>query len=222
MLLKLIFHQHKIVRPSYTTLQEVVSQALNKEKNRLSNKIYTLIDKPFRELLANFLEKDDLFYQLTTIKKDQKDFTTAEINASVKNHQFLSAIYQRSIEVIKELGISEQNIMHYAELAVYITCYGLRAMKQKNLSRLYLMCYAHQRYLKISDHLVASCVHKINYFMGKAEEHQAQAICDAKDDDKDQRHAAAAILSLVNNKKVADYEIRGFFAGRCQSANPIL
>ena len=107
--------------------------------------------------MGNFLEKDELFYQLTAIKKDQKDFTTAEINASVKNHQFLSAIYQRSIEVIKELGISEQNIVHYAELAVYITCYGLRAMKQRNLSRLYLMCYAHQRYLKISDHLVSYC-----------------------------------------------------------------
>ena len=107
------------------------------------------MDKQFRELLANFLEKDELFYRLTAIKKDQKDFTTAEINASVKNHQFLFAIYQRSIDVIKELGISEQNIMHYADLAVYHTCYGLRLMKQKNLSRLYLMCYAHQRYLKL-------------------------------------------------------------------------
>ncbi|WP_133137982.1 Tn3 family transposase [Legionella rowbothamii] len=202
------FHQHKIVRPSYTTLQEVVSKALNHEKNRLSNKIYTLTDKPFRELLANFLEKDELFYQLTAVKKDQKDFTTGEINTSIKNHQFLSALYQRSTEIIKELGISEQNILHYADLAVYHTCYGLRAMKQKNLSRLYLMCYAHQRYLKISDHLVASFIYKMNYYTGEAESYQAQAICDAKNEDKDQRHAAAAILSLVNNKKVADSEIR--------------
>ncbi|MDF1931788.1 hypothetical protein PGH45_19360 [Legionella pneumophila] len=39
-------------------------------------------------LLAEFLEKDELFYQLTTLKKDQKDFTTAEINASVKSINF--------------------------------------------------------------------------------------------------------------------------------------
>lgn len=148
------FHQHKIVRPSYTTLQEIVSEAMNNEKNRLSNKIYTLMDKPFRELLAEFLEKDELFYQLTTLKKDQKAFTTAEINASIKKHQFLSSLYQKSIEIIKNLDISEQNIIHYADLAVYLTVYGLRTMKQKNLSRLYLMCYAHNRYLKISDHLI--------------------------------------------------------------------
>lgn len=34
------FHQHKIIRPS---LQEMVSEALNDEKTRLSNKIYTLM-----------------------------------------------------------------------------------------------------------------------------------------------------------------------------------
>lgn len=202
------FHQHKIVRPSYTTLQEMVSDALNDEKTRLSNKIYTLMDKPLRESLANFLEKDELFYQLTTVKKDQKDFSTGEINASIKNHLFLSSLYQRSIEIIKELDISEQNIMHYADLAVYHTVYGLRAMKQKNLSRLYLMCYAHYRYLKISDHVVNSFSHKVNYYKGEAETYQAKAICDVKDEDKDHRNAAAAILSLVNNKKVADNEIR--------------
>ena len=97
----------------------MVSEAINNEKNRLSNKIYTLIGKPFRKLLAEFLEKDELFYQLTTLKKDQKDFTTAEINASVKKYQFLSSLYQKSIDVIKELDISEQNIIHYADLAVY-------------------------------------------------------------------------------------------------------
>lgn len=201
-------HQHKIVRPSYSTLQELVSQVLNNEKNRLSNKMYTLMDKSFMKLLANFLEKDELFYKLTAVKKDQKDFTTGEINASIKNHQFLSTIYQRSIEIIKELDISEQNIMHYAELALYYEVYGLRAMKQKNLSRLYLMCYAHYRYLKISDHVTASFTHKVNYYAGEAEVHQAEAIYNTKDEDKDQRKTAAKILSIVNNRKVADKDIR--------------
>ena len=84
--------------------------------------------------------------------------------------------------------------MHYADLAVYHTVYGLRAMKQKNLSRLYLMCYAHYRYLKISDHVVNSFSHKVNYYKGEAETYQAKAICDVKDEDKDHRNAAAAIL----------------------------
>ncbi|CAM4497751.1 MAG: hypothetical protein LEGION0403_FIIPPAGN_02529 [Legionella sp.] len=203
------FHQHKIVRPSYTTLQEMVSDALNNEKTRLSNKIYTLMDKPLRESLANFLEKDELFYQLTTIKKDQKDFFTGEINASVKKHQFLSTLYQRTIEIIKELDISKQNIMHYAYLAVYHTVYGLRAMKQKNLSRLYLMCYAHYRYLKISDHLVNSFAHKVNYYKGEAETYQTEAICNVKDKDKALQTAITFMKEhFANNKSFGTYQFK--------------
>ena len=66
------------------------------------------------------------------------------------------------------------------------------------------MCYAHYHYLKISDHVVNSFSHKVNYYKGEAETYQAKAICDVKDKAKDHRNAAAAILSLVNNKKVAD------------------
>jgi TnpA family transposase len=202
------FQKHKIVRPSYTLLQELISEALNNEKNRLSNKIYKLIDKPIRDLLAKFLEKDELFYQLTELKKDQKDFTTQEIDTSIKKHLFLSEIHQQSIEIIKELGISEQNIIHYADLAVYHTVYGLRAMKQKNLSRLYLICYAYYRYLKISDHLVNSFVHKVIYYKSEADKYQAKAIYDEHSEDKKHRDSAAIILSLINNKKIADDDIR--------------
>lgn len=170
--------------------------------------MYKLTDKSIRKILANFLEKDELFYQLTELKKDQKDFTTKEINTSVKNHHVLSEIYQPSITIIKELDISEQNIIHYAELAVYHTVYGLRAMKQKNLSRLYLLCYAHYRYLKISDHLVNSFIHKVNYYKNEADKYQAKAICDEQSKDKEHRDAAAEILSLINNKKVANDDIR--------------
>lgn len=89
------FHQHKIVRPSYTTLQEMVSEALNDEKTRLSNKIYTLIDKPLRESLANFLEKDELFYQLTTVKKIKKISLLAKLMAQSK----IICFYQRYTSV---------------------------------------------------------------------------------------------------------------------------
>ena len=65
------------------------------------------------------------------------------------------------------------------------------------------MCYANYRYLKISDHVVNSFAHKVNYYKGEAEIYQAEAICNVKDADNDHRNAATAILSLVNNKKVA-------------------
>ena len=63
-----------MVRPGYSVLQEIVSQALENEKNRLSNKLYLLMDKPLRVELQKLLEKNDDYYQLTIIKKRSKRF----------------------------------------------------------------------------------------------------------------------------------------------------
>jgi hypothetical protein len=41
----------------------------------------------------------------------------------------LANIYHCSIEIRKQLGISEQNVAHYAELAGQYTVYGLRNLK---------------------------------------------------------------------------------------------
>ncbi len=69
-------HKHKIIRPSYSVLQDLISSSLHNEKLRLNNKMYKLIDGNLRQSLDQLLEKDDLFYQFTFVKKDQKDFTT--------------------------------------------------------------------------------------------------------------------------------------------------
>lgn len=87
-------HQHKTIRPSYSVLQKLISNDCNNEKKRLSNKLYKIIDKPLRQSLANLLEKDDLFFQLTSIKKDQKNFSLTEIRATIKKHQLLADIYE--------------------------------------------------------------------------------------------------------------------------------
>ena len=114
-------HQNKIVRPGYSILQSVVSEALENEKKRLSNKLYTLMDKPLRDDLNKLLEKSDDYYQLTAIKKDQKDFSTTEIKNTITKHNSLSSIYKRSIKIIEQLGLSEQNVLYYADLAMYHT-----------------------------------------------------------------------------------------------------
>ena len=89
-------HQHKIVRPAYSVLQDITSGTLDEERTRLSNKLYTLVDKSFREKLSNLLQKDDDFYPLTIVKKAQKDFATSEIRTTLKKHQLLFEIYKQS------------------------------------------------------------------------------------------------------------------------------
>ena len=202
-------YQHQVLRPSYPKIQNMISKICNNEKIRINNKLYTLINSQLRLSLNNLLNKDDLFYQLTFIKKDQKDFTTSEIRISVEKHKLLSAIYQSAIKIIEQLGIANQNILYYAELTEQYTIYGLKNLKQANLARLYLLCYIHQRFLKINDHLIASLIHKVNGYIEDADIYQKEEIYQAQLLDKNNRILAANILSLHTNKKIADNEIRG-------------
>lgn len=201
-------HQHKIIRPSYSILQDLISEALNKEKLRIGNKLYTIMDNSLRNSLSHLLKKDDLFYQITIVKKDQKDFTTNEIKSSVEKNKLLFEIYHSAVKIIKQLDISEQNVAHYAELAGKYTVYGLRNLKQTNMARLYLLCYVYYRFLKINDHLVSSFIHKVNDFIDDADTYQKEAIYLAQVTDKENRDLAASILSLHINKKILDNQLR--------------
>ena len=154
------------------------------------------------------LEKSDDYYQLTAIKKDQKDFSTTEIRNTITKHNSLSSIYKRSIKIIEQLGLSEQNVLYYADLAMYHTIYSLKGMKKKNVARLYLICYAHYRYLKINDHLIFSFVHKVNRYLNSANKHQEEAYGKHLLDENDDRNKAADILLLFGNRKVTDNELR--------------
>jgi TnpA family transposase len=201
-------HRHKIIRPSYSVLQGLVSTALQKERSRLNNKLYTLMDNHLRKSLDELLEKNDLFYQLTSIKKEQKDFSTHEIRETVEKNKLINSIYYASIEIIKQLKISEQNIAYYADLAMQYTVHDLQSFKQINLSRLYLLCYVYYRFLKINDHLIFSFMHKINGYINDADIYQKDSIYKAEISDQEHRNIAANILSLHTNKKVADTELR--------------
>ena len=197
-----------MVRPGYSVLQEIVSQALENEKNRLSNKLYLLMDKPLRVELQKLLEKNDDYYQLTIIKKDQKDFATRDIKSTVEKHQFLTEIYHKAIHIIKKLDLTEQNILYYADLAEYHTIYGLKHMRKKNLARLYLICYAFHRYQKINDYLIFSFSHKVNRYIADADEHQNKAYEEFLYDENKDRNSAADILALLGNKNIMDNELR--------------
>ena len=133
------------------------------------------MDKSLRVEIQKLLEKNDDYYQLTIIKKDQKDFATRDIKSTVEKHHFLTEIHQKAIHIIKKLDLTEQNILYYADLAEYHTIYGLKHMRKKNLARLYLICYVFHRYQKINDYLIFSFNHKVNRYIANAEEHQNKA-----------------------------------------------
>ena len=52
-------------------------------------------------------------------QKDQKDFSYSEIRSTITKQELLLDIYNKSDSILKELGIAEQNINYYSDLALY-------------------------------------------------------------------------------------------------------
>ncbi|WP_323851883.1 DUF4158 domain-containing protein [Xenorhabdus szentirmaii] len=199
---------NNLLRPAYSTMQNIVSRALRQEQQRLNNKFYAKIEPTIRSQLDNLLNMDDLFYKLTLIKKDQKDFTTTEIINTVKKQQMIYPLFLESKKLISRLNISEQNVIYYANLAEFYTIQKLKRFKSRNQARLYLLCYIHRRLLIFNDYLMNSFSYKINKYNDDAEQYQRSKVETVEAEDKERRAQASKILAININKSIPDHQIR--------------
>ena len=200
--------QKNVIRPSYSTFQEIVATALKSEKKRLINKFYTDVDKSMRSQLDKLLENDDLFYSLTLMKKDQKNFSMTEIKKSVTKQQMLIDIYHKAKPILHSLSISEQNIIYYADLAEFYTIQKLKQFKSKNQARLYLLCYIYRRLLKINDHLITSLIFKMQKYTKEADDYQRNKVDIEETIDKQLRNKASALLAINIDETIPDNKVR--------------
>ncbi|MDD1607941.1 MAG: Tn3 family transposase [Methylococcaceae bacterium] len=142
------------------------------------------------------------------LKKDQKDFSTTEIKKSVAKQQLILGIYQQSKVLMPKLGLSEQNIIYYANLAEFYSVQKLRRFADKNLVRLYLLCYAHRRFLKINDHLISSLIQKMSKYADGADDYQRSKIALLETTDTQLRHQAYQVMAINIDKRIPDEQVR--------------
>ena len=146
--------QLNMVRPAYSRMQTIVSNALKHERNRVTRIIDRLLDRRAKSELDALLNTEDSFYQITLLKKDPKDFITREMRSEVNKQQMLEKIYDLTRSAMAKLKISSKNVEYYADMATYYPPFNLKRFKNKSLSRLYLLCYVHKRFFKVNDHLI--------------------------------------------------------------------
>ena len=200
-------HEKRLVKPGYTTIQTLISKALQEEQQKLVNKISELLDKETQTFLDRLLEEDDTFYRLTLLKKDPKNFSTTEMRKELSKQQDLIDICLRTRHILPELNLSPKNMEHYANFAAYYTPYKLKRMKP-SLSRLYLLCFAHDRFLKVNDHLVTFFIYRTRKFYNDAEL-LAREQMDKEENQKNKTLLKAGELArLYINQYLTDKDLR--------------
>lgn len=196
-----------VMRPSYSAIQKIIILIVKSEKKRLHNKLKALLDRITKKYLDALLTIDDVFYTLTLLKKDPKDFSTNEMRKELKKQEYIAIIFERAKTIITKLETSRQNIQYYASLAEYYEVNKLKSM-MKFSRYLYLLCFVWQRFNTINDHLVTYFIYKINYYIKQAQQYAVEEIYQAKLEYDEDRVKAGKVLKLIPDKKIEDKELR--------------
>ena len=158
-------NEHKIVRPGYTTLQALISEALSAERRRLGELLAEGLDSAAKNALAQLLVRDDTLSELAALKQDAKDFGWRQMVQERAKRARLEPLYRIAKALLPKLAISQQNLNYYASLANFYTVYDLRRIKAEQ-THLYLLCYVWQRYRQLTDNLVDA----LSYHMKQVED----------------------------------------------------
>ena len=158
-------NEHKIIRPGYTTLQELISETLSAERRRLGGLLAQALDDSAKAALAQLLIRDETLSQLAALKQDAKNFGWRQMIREREKRALLEPLHTIAKALLPKLGVSQQNLLYYASLANFYTVHDLRNLKADQ-THLYLLCYAWVRYRQLCDNLVDAMA----YHMKKLEE----------------------------------------------------
>lgn len=163
-------NEHKIIRPGYTTLQELVSETLSAERQRLGSLLVEALDDAAKAALAQLLVRDETLSQLAALKQDAKDFRWRQMALEREKRATLAPLYEIAKVLLPKLGVSQQNLLYYPSLANFYTVHDLRKLKVDQ-THLYLLCYAWLRYRQLTDNLVDA----LAYHMKQLEDESSAA-----------------------------------------------
>lgn len=159
----------KIVRPHYSTLQKVISKILTQERHRLKSCLQCRLTEEHRQKLDHLLKNENILSSLAALKQDAKNFKFSIMKVERQKHAILEPLYGIAQEILPCLGISQQNITHYANLINYYTIYDLERFDAEQ-TYLYLLCYVFKRFQQINDNLVEAFTFQVKSLEKEAKE----------------------------------------------------
>lgn len=200
--------ERKIIRPGYTTLQEIVSGALTAERRRLGALLDAMLDEPLKAALAQLLVHEDTLSDLAILKQDAKNFGHQHMSRERDKREMLAPLHHAAKELLPRLEISRQNLLYYASLVNYYTVFDLRRLKPEQ-TRLYLLCFAWLRYRQFTDNLVAAMNHLVRHYEAETKAHSQKRIQHEQVAQLRNNRKVGRLLLLYVDDQVSDSELFG-------------
>ncbi|EMQ2878835.1 Tn3 family transposase [Vibrio navarrensis] len=196
-------NEQKIIRPAYTTLQELVSSALSDERQRLGRILMERLDDATIDSLNMLIERDDTLSKLAILRQDARDFGWRQMAHEREKRSVLAPLHSKACDILPALNISQQNLLYYASLANFYTVYDLRKLKPEQ-TRLYLLCYAWIRYRQFSDNLVDAMFFHMKQLEDESRSKAKQLLADVQEKHRRETTKIGRLLSLYVDDSVPD------------------
>lgn len=145
--------RERIVLPGYTTLQDIVRNALSAERGRLALALDDAIHPDEEASLNDLFANDDGLHAVTQLKHNPKDFSHQQLLIELSRGERLRPLFSLAQRVIRKTQLTPESVRFYASLVDYYTVYKLKRMVESS-SQLYLLCFIHDRYRRLNDHLL--------------------------------------------------------------------
>jgi TnpA family transposase len=196
-------NDHKIIRPGYTTLQELISETLSSERRRLGGLLAEILDEATKATLAQLLVRDDTLSQLAALKQDAKNFGWRQMIREREKRTLLEPLHRIAKALLPKLGVSQQNLLYYASLANFYTVHDLRNIKPEQ-TYLYLLCYAWQRYRQFTDNLVDAMAFHMKQLEDESSAVAKQSLAAVQIQRRQETQQVGRLLLLYVDDTVAD------------------
>lgn len=147
--------QNRIALPGYSTIQDLISEALNQERERVSSILSNKMSDSTAEKLKSILHDDGKLNGIRGYNGGAKDFSPSEIDKELCTHNTISEVYYEIKDIINELKISQGNMDYYSTIVKHSSVFTLKR-HPKWQGILYLCCYLYFRYREINDKIITA------------------------------------------------------------------
>ncbi|MBF0290240.1 MAG: Tn3 family transposase [SAR324 cluster bacterium] len=195
--------EHRIVFPSYSTMQDLIGKTILKERQRIDNYFNKKLPSPALRQIESLLSIDEKDYALTKIKKDSKDFSHGQIKGDVKKRNQLLEVYRFSKVHLPKLKISSESVKYYASLIDHYSVKRLTSLPEGS-AKLYLTCFAHFKVQKINNNLLKGFIYLVDNYIDEAKEITKDDVYEHKIEGSQKLQNAAEVWGLFTDETIHD------------------
>ena len=198
--------EKRIILPSYSFMQKLISKTLLTEESRLIDIIEKNIGNDFVLELDNLIHlKNDDYYEITSIKHSPKDFKYGEIKDEIIRGNKIKKLYPSIKNLIPLLLISNEGIKYYSSLIYFYSAYRLKK-RDIRIVRVYLICFLYHRFHKLNDNLINSMKYHISAYEEESTLYSNEKILEYKMEGNTNLEKAGKVLKIFIDKKIPNNE----------------